>query len=153
MKKFNFRLDKLLGLRSFEEYLEKVKLGKVNEEVEKIKDQINELNKNIDLMYVFQEEESKKGMISGHLSLYDYSFRSYRNHMLMLEKKLAVKNEEYEKQLQLFIEKRNKVRMLETLKEKKKFEYHREAIYKEENEIDAIVSMRSSFKPIGGKKL
>lgn len=142
MKRFHFRLQKLLDLRAFEEYLEKVKLGKINEEIEKIKEQMSDLHRFLDVMFLAQEEESKRGMLARQLSIYDYSFRSYRNHLKELGEKLKKKEKDYQSQLQNYVEKRNKVKILDKLKEKNQKVYHHEAIYKEENEIEQLVNGR-----------
>ena len=61
MKKFSFKLNGLLKLREFEEYVERVKLGKVNRRIKNILNKLDELERSSIKLF----ERQEKDLISG----------------------------------------------------------------------------------------
>ncbi|MBF0208122.1 MAG: flagellar FliJ family protein [Oligoflexia bacterium] len=143
MKKFKFRLDNVLKLREFEEYREKIELGKINNEVKKNNDKLGEINDDIDFTYSLLEQDvlSKKAR-AADLFLHTYFLESYRIHTNMLKNRAQSLNQKYQQQLDEVMKKRNKVKVLNKIKNRDKNEYYHKYLVDESNQLDDIINLR-----------
>lgn len=151
MKKFKFRLDSVLKLREFEEYKERVELGKINKEINAVKELILTLesdivttfyNQELNMQRANKEIDSRKDKVQAQdLQIYAYSLESYRKHIQDLKQKAEELQKTYSFKLKDLIEKRNKVKMLKSLKEKSYRNYMKEYWNQENNQIEDIVNI------------
>ena len=146
MKKFSFKLQNVLRLREFEEYKEKVKLGKINQEISSIDENLRDLSEDMTKVYKAQENNLKKKVQAKDVYLYEYWIRSLRGHIVQLETKKNNLKNEYEEQLALMLKQRNKVKVIESLKEKAEKNYNKEKLKDEDKKLDYLISLSHSYR-------
>ncbi|MBF0362645.1 MAG: hypothetical protein HQK49_16615 [Oligoflexia bacterium] len=140
MKKFKFKLENILKLREFEEYKERVKLGKINQQMYGLDEEVKRLNEDMSKVYQAQEQNLKKNIQAKDVYLYEYWIRSLRGHIVELESKKEKLNKEYQEQLKIMLAQRNKVKILENLKERAKIGFKKEKIKEEDSKLDYLIS-------------
>src|SRR5690554_1747319 len=95
MKKFKFSLEGLLKIRSLKEMECKTNIGKLQVEIENIKDSIIKNEQGIANIYASQEEVLKEGVSGQELKFFPYFFEGNEAQIKIL------KNELYRKELQI----------------------------------------------------
>ena len=143
MKRFNFRLEKLLHLREFYEHRAEIELAKAIAYLEAI---------NIDLknIAVLLTQTSQKFTFTGMNMTVD-DLHAMQNHIILLNKR---KEELINKsvQAQIFIDQKRKIyieaasnrKVISKLKEKKLLDWKKENVKAEDDFIDDIVTYRTA---------
>lgn len=146
MKNYHFRLENILKLREFEEYKEKIELGKINSKMKDIDYKIDELSNDIDTSFKLMKETLKGSKLINHeLSLYNFWNESYREHIVYLKKERLKIEKEYNKKLEEVLKAKNRVKVLKKLKDKSLSKYKKDFIKFEANEIDDLIIQNKEF--------
>ena len=144
MQKFKFKLAGLLKLREFKENKLKVELGHINREIEETKLLIKKLNNDLDEGYDAHEKILYKNAGGSLIRFFPEFFQAKRediknkeNFIFALQRKMELKREE-------LAQARGEVKVIENLKDKKKQEYNKEMLKKEELMIEDLLMMRKN---------
>lgn len=140
MKKFVFKLQKLLEVRQYEQRQAEAELGKANAEVSRIQGELDTIAKN------------RVSSIKNNGSAQDLYVQSQlSNYLYMLDQKKEVLLEDLVQAQMISDQKREVVReclkntkSLEKLREKQLSEWKKEMIREEENIVDDVVSAKGN---------
>ena len=140
MKKFVFKLQKLLEVRQYEQRQAEAELGKANAEVSRIQGELDTIAKN------------RVSSIKNNGSVQDLYIQSQlSNYLYMLDQKKEVLLEDLVQAQMISDQKREVVReclkntkSLEKLREKQLSEWKKEMIREEENIVDDVVSAKGN---------
>lgn len=140
MKKFVFKLQKLLEVRQYEQRQAEAELGKANAEVSRIQGELDTIAKN------------RVSSIKNNGSAQDLYIQSQlSNYLYMLDQKKEVLLEDLVQAQMISDHKREVVReclkntkSLEKLREKQLSEWKKEMIREEENIVDDVVSAKGN---------
>ena len=140
MKKFVFKLQKLLEVRQYEQRQAEAELGKANAEVSRIQGELDTIAKN------------RVSSIKNNGSAQDLYIQSQlSNYLYMLDQKKEVLLEDLVQAQMISDQKREVVReclkntkSLEKLQEKQLSEWKKEMIREEENIVDDVVSAKGN---------
>lgn len=147
MKKFNFRLEKVLEVREIEEEKAQNRLLQAREKVQKIKKELNELE---DIQYdLYQYLREKEGLTLNENLQYREYIKNNRQQIIASENRLVNQQEKVASFQQAYIEKRRRREVLEKLKEKEYLRYYKEMLLKEQKEMDEL-ALRFHKKGIQG---
>jgi len=145
-KKYKFKLDGLLKLRSFKEEKLKVELGQINQEVYKVKERIKELENHIADSYVEQEKvfaDSSNGQLA---RFFPYYMQAKREDIKNQENLLYSLQKKYERKLNEVHRAMGETKIISNMKDKD-MDNWRKAKNKEDNEnMEESVQMRQFFK-------
>lgn len=138
MKRFRFRLERLLSLRRHKEREWELKLADITGQCLKIKNNIticlNNISRHLDI----------RATLTQHIDLADLQANELFIHKMhqdinRLEKELVAKQAKQRKVQQEYLKHSQKRKVLEKLKEKREAEYYKEQKLYEQKEIDDIV--------------
>lgn len=140
MKKFVFKLQKLLEVRQYEQRQAEAELGKANAEVSRIQGELDTIAKN------------RVSSIKNNGSAQDLYIQSQlSNYLYMLDQKKEVLLEDLVQAQMISDQKREVVReclkntkSLEKLREKQLADWKKEMIREEENIVDDVVSAKGN---------
>lgn len=145
-KKYKFKLDGLLKLRSFKEEKLKVELGQINQEIFKVKERIKELENHIADSYVEQEKvlgDSSNGQLA---RFFPYYMQAKREDIKNQENLLFSLQKQYERKLDDVHRAMGEKKIISNMKDKD-MEKWRKAKNKEDNDkMEESVQMRQFFK-------
>ena len=138
MKKFSFKLEKVLELREFEEDQAKIELGKAIAETERIKEELR-------LIAEKRVQNTKSRFSSSdvmeQLAIENYITRLDSEKERLLEE-LAQAELVVEQKRAVFAEALKNRKVISKLKEKRTAEYKKEFYKTEENEIDDVFTSK-----------
>lgn len=139
MRKFQFRLQKLLEIRSYKEKLIKNELAKAERKkyilVEKKENLLNELKGSRNKM---REEEKEKILTVDRMRLYQQYFKRLKATATQKDKLISLADDEIKLINDRLIEARKKKRVLERLKENKFKDYMYEFQKEEQSFFDEV---------------
>lgn len=154
MKRFDFKLQKLLEIRQRKEDLQKVKLARASGEyqyelskVEKIKNNIKDYKK-----YLFKDKEK---VSFADLRFLDQISTSSDEVIESMKPILEEKKKAMEAELQIFANLRKEKRVVELLKEKQYERYLKELDKEEQKNLDEVakdVYLKNKGKPSTSEK-
>ena len=138
MKKFSFKLEKVLELREFEEDQAKIELGKAIAETERIKEELK--------LTALKRVQNTKDRFSScdvieQLAIENYITRLDAEKERLLEE-LAQAELVVEQKRSVFAEAMKNRKIISKLKEKRAAEYKKEFYKTEENEIDDVFTLK-----------
>ena len=138
MKKFSFKLEKVLELREFEEDQAKIELGKAIAETERIKEELR--------LIAEKRVQNTKARFSSsdvmeQLAIENYITRLDSEKERLLEE-LAQAELVVEQKRSVFAEALKNRKVISKLKEKRTAEYKKEFYKTEENEIDDVFTSK-----------
>lgn len=136
MKPFKFKLDGLLKIRKFKEETHKIELGKVIKEINRLKDEITQLNKDIEVGYQSQENVLKESTDGKLAQFYPYFFQSKWEHIKARENEIYSLERKLERMMREMEQIMADVKVIENLKDKKIEDYKKELNKKELEKID-----------------
>lgn len=138
MKKFSFKLEKVLELREFEEDQAKIELGKAIAETERIKEELR-------LIAEKRVQNTKSRFSSSdvmeQLAIENYITRLDSEKERLLEE-LAQAELVVEQKRSVFAEALKNRKVISKLKEKRTAEYKKDFYKTEENEIDDVFTSK-----------
>jgi flagellar export protein FliJ len=136
MNKYKFRLEAVLKIRKFKEEARRVELGKLLMELNKIDEQLNHDQKEIDTYYEIQEDNLKSGMPAGKIQILPFLVQGKkRNLELLLIAKRRMEMLIEEKRQELAIA-RGELKVMEKLHEKDHDEYLRSYRKEMDNKVE-----------------
>lgn len=142
MEPFKFKLNGLLRLRKFTEEKIKIELGEIVKELTRLKGEIRQLRKDIDVGFQSQEKILEKSTKGSFVQFYSYYIQGKREHIknreaqiFSLEKKMDLKVLEMKKAM-------GDTKVIDGLKEKKYLAYKKELQKKEMDNLDDISIMK-----------
>lgn len=142
MRKFKFRLDKVLEVREIEEEEVENRLHKARKKAEKIKEEIEQLeNTQLELYRYLREKEE---VTPGETMQYRRYLHINRRRISNTEEKLINQQQEVTAFRQEYIDKRRNREALEKLKEKDYSRYMKELLLKEQEELDELAQRFNS---------
>ena len=144
MRKFKFKLDGVVKLREFREYKAKVELGRINLEMGKIREKIEELNISIQSTFEMQNEYLQTPTSGQVLKSFALNITGARELIKEMNRRLLGMQVEYEKRRQDLLLARADLKLIQKLKAEKqsifKFEYEK----KINQEVQEIYQSRIS---------
>lgn len=136
MKKFEFKLQKVLDLREFEKKQAQIELGKATAEVNRIQDLLDAVaSQRINMQNSLKENSG-----------FEFYAKSQQYFIFLDQKKeqfleeMARAELVVEQKREIFLEASKNVKVLEKLKEKKLVEYKKESLKQEEKEREEMVN-------------
>jgi flagellar FliJ protein len=117
-KKYKFKLEALLKLRSFAEEKAKIELGKVNQKINVVMDAIATHERSIEVAYNDMEEAFKTATLGNFAQGYPRYIESQKQAILNCEKQLVVLEQEKQKRLEDLQKARAELKVMDKLKEK-----------------------------------
>ncbi|UTC63399.1 flagellar export protein FliJ [Treponema sp. OMZ 788] len=141
MKRFEFRLEKLLSLREFYEHQAEIELAHAIAHKDYIDIELNQIaNLKIKNGAEFNPESDKINITDLH-SAQNYSIFLDKKKDELLEK-LIIAEQIIEEKRKIYIEAASKRKVISKLKEKKREVWEKENIKSEENYIDDLVTYK-----------
>lgn len=144
MKRFNFRLQRVLDIKSTIEKVKNKDFLTANSEFLKA---VNKLQKFVDTRNKYQEnlhQVEKKGIEITYINFYFRYFRMLENQISFQHRMIDIAREEMEKRRLILIDAVKERRILERLKEKKREQFNYE-FSKEEQLLSDEISGRKFF--------
>lgn len=138
MKRFNFRLQRVLDIKSTIEKVKNRDFLTANNEFQKA---VNKLQKFVDTRNKYQEnlhQLEKKGIEITYINFYFRYFRMLENQISFQHRMIDIAREEMEKRRLILIDAVKERRILERLKEKKREQYNYEFSIEEQLLSDEI---------------
>ena len=140
MKNFEFKLNKVLNVREIEEDLAQNELVKARHEARKIEKNINYLNEVQNETYRFLRKDNNDPVKSLQARRY---LNINRTKIDKAKRRLEKQDEIVEDKREKVVEKSQNRKMLESLKEKAANKFYKEAMKKEQKEIDELATQMS----------
>jgi flagellar export protein FliJ len=139
MKKFSFKLEAILKVRQIKEDQCKMQMGRIQVEINHLKNQIEVINQGVAKAYDSQEGFLNSGTSGQQIRFYPYFVEGNRNQIKHLQYEISVLEQELsEKQTEL-ARLRGDVKIIENMKEKEfqkfKKEYNKQQELKIEEQI------------------
>lgn len=142
MNKFKFKLEGLLKLRKFEEQKVKLEIGQIVSEIQKTKDRIKQLKRDIAEGYEARDREMS-GVVSGQfLHFFPMFLKGKEEDIVNNENLLMALERKYSTKVLELNEIRGKVKVVENLKEKELTLFKKKLNKKNEEKIQDILTMR-----------
>ncbi|MFP4362318.1 MAG: flagellar export protein FliJ [Spirochaetia bacterium] len=137
MRKFQYRLERILELKKYHEQEWELKLAEISEQCLKLENEIKKREEQKSTAFL------KTGSSSVGFSVYDLSARDYyvqrlESEIRQLNDELAQKQKKQEEVRQKYSEAAKERKVLDKLREKKAEEYYRESLKEEMKEIDDL---------------
>jgi flagellar export protein FliJ len=143
---FQFRLKVLLQHREYLHKRAQMALATAQRRYDNVESQIRKLKEEVRQQTLLWQERQAAGIqVTDYLAFRDY-LQSLEQHLLKLntERERAVK--EVEKERKTLIEKEKEVKILESLKEQGREEYHHLELSKEQKHLDEVAIFRDYYK-------
>ncbi len=147
MRKFEFRLQKVLEIKQKLREIKKIELSKKAQEYSKEVMKLNDLKSNKERVI----REMKGKVASGDFSMIDFydKYINANNKLQSLQiENIKLKEEPFKKALNEYIQKDREVKALENYRERLYSEYVRNVINEEQRMIDDVVGGRRDEKGI-----
>lgn len=145
-KKFKFKLEALLKVRKFREEQLKVELGSINQEMQQVRNRIEELKNEIKESYLEQEKVFETDT-SGQLArFFPYYIDAKRADIKANENLLHSLGKRYENKLKEVGEAMGESKLISNMREKEKDSWKKKNDKKELSEIEEVLSMRNAYK-------
>ncbi len=142
-KKFKFKLDGLLKMRSFKEKMIKADLGKIVKKQTEIREKIESLKKDILEIYKAQKEAFDNGNVDGRmLQFYPQFISQKKAHIVEITKLLSQSEIEYSEKVKELKVAMGEVKVVENMKERKKKEFKKKLDKKMQEELEDIINLR-----------
>lgn len=139
MKKFKFTLEGLLKIRSLKEQECKTEIGKLQVEIEQIKNAIGQNQQGIASIYASQEELLKDGVSGQELKFFPYFFEGKKAQIKILERELSIKQAQLEELFEELSKRRADLKVITNMKEKQLTQHKKENMKKELQTIEEQV--------------
>ncbi len=127
-QKYKFKLEAVLKMRKIREDQCKMEIGRIQVEIQKIKDQIAEQNAGIGEAYEMQEQALKDGSTGQESRFHPYFVTGKRSHIESLERDMGELEQRVARMYQILTQFRADVKLIEKMKDKdqKKFQKARD---------------------------
>jgi flagellar FliJ protein len=145
MKKFKYKLEPLLKLRSFNEEKIKVEIGTIVKEITDIKDDIAQMHRDIEESYEAQEHMAYELSSSRSMQFFPYFIQGRKERIKAKENILYALEKKYQAKLMDLAKARGEVKILENLKENQKQEHKKEEEKKLYANVEENFQMRKFF--------
>ena len=139
-----FKLKVLLKLKKFEEYQEKVNLGKILKKIQEEKSKMSFLSERLDRMHSCQSVDLDEGVESGILRSYPGMFQGMSEKMRNCKENLKNLENDYEKLRSKLNVVLGEVKVLQRMEDNHKENCRKKIKKKKEEEIEDVVNMRRS---------
>ncbi|SJZ64142.1 flagellar export protein FliJ [Selenihalanaerobacter shriftii] len=140
MKKFKFKLEKILDYRQQEEDMIQQKLAKIKEELNKAETQLNNLVNNKKQNQAELKEKEIKGIDVQQAMVYRNYIETLKVKITNQQQTVTEIRERSTKCRRKLLEKRKECKMLTKLKERKISEYQKGFLRKEQKQIDELAT-------------
>jgi len=149
VKKFEFKLEALLKLREFNEKRLKIELGEILKQIQETKDRIESIKGDIALSYDTQEKMMENPASGQVLQFFPYYIEGRKEEIKARENFLYSLNKKYEFTVKELARARGEVKVIESLKDKKKTEHKKKVEKKLQENIEEAVMVRNYAKEMG----
>lgn len=136
MKNFKFKLEVILKLRKIEEDKIKMRIGKLNIEREKLKNDIKLQNEKIDSSYQSQRNELEGNTTVEALQFYPAYIEARYQNILILNNKIKDLDEAIVNQNKILATQKAKVKVLDEMKNEQAQEFRKQKMKKIEGTIE-----------------
>ena len=144
--RFKFKLEGLLKLRHFKEEQLKVELGKINTDIQKTKNRINELQTHIEEAYASQEKTLGTKTDGRLARFFPYFIQAKRDDIKSQENLLYSLERKYQAKLREVSLAMGESKLIQNMKEKDKEKWKKEKDKKEQEDIEELLHMRRPQK-------
>ena len=127
----------------------KVELGKVNQEIQKLKERIAELKNDIELGFGSQNKLVAEGAKAREVQFYSYFYQGKLDHIERCENLIHGLKIEYDKKLLEVNKVHGELKVIEKLREKDFESYRKGIVKKKDLELEDIIRMRDLHKRRG----
>lgn len=153
MKKFRFRLQKVMEIKEEVEKQRMIDLSEAKQVVDLETTRLNHLNdEQIDCQHRIDEKSSTEKINPGELALYYRFLDQTRMRIEAQEDRLQAAHLEMERRRQILLEASKEKKVLEKLKEKKQAAYMIELNHKEQDMINEVASIGHYRKSVAGNQ-
>ncbi len=143
MKKFQFKLEAPLKLRTFKEKMIEAEVGRILSKIHDNQDQIEKLKEDIEIAYKSQEKILEQQVSVNSIKFYPQYLNAKKLHIQKIEEEIIVLKKQYEQKLTEMRKARGDVKIFEKLKEKSIDEYKKEVSKEEQENIEEMVLLRT----------
>ena len=145
MKKYKFRLEAILKIRKMKEEQCKLAIGKIQVQINQIKDEIALHHSGIDKSYESHEKGLDSGIIGRELHFHPFFVQGKKAHISRLEEYQAKLQNDVEEKYKELNQLRADVKVMEKLKEKEKKLYIKKIEKKQYEELEEQIQNWRSF--------
>lgn len=138
MKKFTFRLQRLMDAKEGEERLRQRELGIEQQKLSEEEGKLNKLSDDLDQVNNDQRERLKKGSKAGDLLLSHQWQRSLKTKIRGQEKEVEKQEGKVEKARDILVDVSREKKVLEKLKDRRKAEHQYQVNTETQNQLDDI---------------
>ncbi len=146
MKKFKYKLEKLLEIRIKLEEVKKIELGVVSQELKLEKEKEFKLKKEIIEQLEKGKQELENQLNIRKLRIANEYMYIMKNRIKAQEERTKIKEKELENKIMELLEKTRERKILEKLKEKEYARYLKEEKKEEQKNTDEVVSYMYNIK-------
>lgn len=136
MKKYKFKLDALLKLRTLKEDQCKMQIGQLRVEITRLQSLIDDHHKGIELAYDSQEGALGSGLIGQELRFHPYFVEGKRAHIGKIQKQIKILEEQAQEKYLELNQLRGDVKVIAEMKEKDQVKFKKEVQKKQFEEIE-----------------
>lgn len=141
-QKFKFRLEGLLKLRKFKEDKIKRELGEILKRIQYVEDSIIEIENSIVEAYASQNEFLASASLGKMAQFFPQYIASRRSDLKIKNYELLQWRNKYDLKLQELKVARGNVKVVDKMKEKKKKDFDKDKLKKEQEDIEDILNMK-----------
>jgi len=146
MKKFKFKLESVLKLKSFKEEKTKAELGVIVSKIHRCREVMEKIKDDVNLAYREQEALLKKGASGQEIQFFAHFVKGKKEHMTFQQNVLKHLNEEYQMKINDLKIIKGEVKVVENLKEKKSTEFYKAEEKKFQASIDELTLNRLAME-------
>ena len=146
MKKFKFKLEAVLKLREAKEKKLKTELGEIVQEIQSVKERMQEIDNDVEFLYT-AHEECLSSPSQGHmLKFYPEAVQGLKADKESNKNLLAALQRRYERKVHELKLAMGETKVMNKMKEKEHTLYKKEVLKKEQNTLEEILMMRTKEK-------
>ena len=142
-KEFKFRLEGLLKFRKLKEKSIKIELGRINQDILKLKNEIIDSKNRIENSYVLQEKSLEDKTKSSVIEAFPYYIQSERENIKNKEILIDSLQKKYQGKINDMKMAMGETKIINKMKEKKMKEYKIKFEKRQRENIEEMVRMRS----------
>jgi flagellar protein FliJ len=143
---FQFRLKVLMQHREYLHRRAQMALADAQRQFEDVESQISNLQEEVRQQTLLWQERQAAGIQVTHYLVFRDYLQSLEQHLLKLNSEREWAARQVEKARQALIEKEKEVKILESLREQGKEEYHHLELRKEQKKLDEVAIFRDHYK-------
>lgn len=142
MKKHKFKLDAVLKIRQAKEKKIKSELGQIVQEVQRVKDRMQEIDNDVDVLYGSQEQSILTPASGRMIRFYPEAVQALKSDKVANGNLLSALERRYERKVQELKAAMGETKVMNKLKEKDFAAHKKQALKKELETLEEIIMLR-----------